>query len=227
MDHVRVLSTLALMGAVRDLATQAEAEAGTRIDADFGPTVALLKRLENGETADIVILTQQALADLAANGSVVADSCVDLAHSYVGLAVKAGAAQPDIASPAALRTTLLSARSIAYSRIGASGIFFAQLIEQMGIAAEINARACIVPTGFTAERLVSGEADVAIQQISELKLVPGIDVVGPLPLKMQTPMTFSAGRMTGSSRAAQADRLLTFLTSERVVAALRKSGLER
>ena len=80
----------------------------------------------------------------------VAASCVDLARSYVGIAVKAGAAHPDIATEPALRATLLGARSIAYSRIGASGIFFAQLIERMGIAAEINARARIIPSGFTA-----------------------------------------------------------------------------
>ena len=89
---------------------------------------------------------------------------------------------------------------MAYSRIGASGIFFAQLIERMGIAAEINARARIVPSGFTAERLVTGEADLAVQQISELKQVAGVEVVGPIPLQLQTPAVFSAGRLAASRR---------------------------
>jgi len=79
---------------------------------------------------------------------------------------------------------------VAYSRIGASGIFFAQLIERMGIASEINARARITPSGFTAERLVSGEADLAVQQISELKLVPGVEIVGPVPLELQSRRCF-------------------------------------
>ena len=114
--------------------------------------------------------------------------------------MKAGAAHPDIATEAALRETLLGARSVAYSRIGASGIFFAQLIERMGIAAEINARATIVPSGFTAERLVNGEADLAIQQLSELKQVAGVEVVGPIPLHLQSPAVFSAGRMAASQR---------------------------
>src|SRR4051794_7205191 len=169
MDNsVRVLSTLALKGAVGRLAGQYQAAVGERIDADFAPTLALLDRLRGGEGADIVILTREGLDELLREGSVVAESCIDLARSYIGIAVKAGAAQPDIATEAALRAALLAARSVAYSRIGASGILFAQLIEHLGIASEIKARATIIPSGFTAERLVSGEADLAVQQISEL-----------------------------------------------------------
>ena len=114
----------------------------------------------------------------------VAASCVDLARSYVGIAVKAGAAHPDIATEAALRAALLAARSVAYSRLGASGILFAQLIERLGIAPDINARAVIIPQGFTAERLVTGEADLAVQQISELKQIAGIEVVGVDPARV-------------------------------------------
>jgi molybdate transport system substrate-binding protein len=223
---VRVLSTLALMGAVRNLAARYEAETGTRIDADFAPTLGLLERLRGGEGADVVILTQQALHDLASQGSVASDSRVDLARSFVGIAVKAGAGHPDIATEAALRATLLTARSVAYSRIGASGIFFAELIERMGIASEVNARARIIPSGFTAERLVTGEADLAVQQLSELKLVSGIEVVGPIPLHLQSPAVFSAGRWAASQRVAQSDELLKFLTSPEVAPVLRESGLE-
>lgn len=153
-------------------------------------------------------------------------SCVDLARSFVGIAVKAGDAHPDIATEASLRTALLYARSVAYSRIGASGILFAQLIARMGIAAEINARATVIPSGFTAERLVTGEADLAVQQISELKQVAGIEVVGPIPHALQTPAVFSAGRMAASAKPEQADRLLTFLASLEVAPVLRGSGLE-
>src|SRR3954452_2837900 len=227
MDNaVRVLSTLALKGAVHNLAGQGEAAAGVCIDADFAPTLALLDRLRGGEGADVVILTREGLDDMAREGRVVADSCVDLARSYVGIAVKAGAAHPDISTEPALRAALLAARSVAYSRIGASGILFAQLIERLGIAAEINARATIIPQGFTAERLVTGEADLAVQQISELKQVAGIEVAGPIPYELQTPAVFSAGRMTATNRPDEADRLLRFLASPAVAPALRESGLE-
>jgi molybdate transport system substrate-binding protein len=223
---IRVLSTLALKGAAGKLAGRFEAESGLRIDADFAPTLALLERLRDGEVADVVILTKEALDDLAAKGTVAAESCVDLARSFVGIAVKAGEPHPDISTEAALRATLLGARSVAYSRIGASGILFAQLIGRMGIASEINARAVIIPSGFTAERLVTGEADLAVQQISELKLVSGIEVVGPIPRDLQTPAVFSAGRLAISKRAEAAGRLLRFLASPEAAPALYESGLE-
>jgi molybdate transport system substrate-binding protein len=225
-DVVRVLSTLALMGAVRDVAGRYQAAGGARIDADFAPTLGLLDRLRGGETADVVILTKEALDDLATQGSVVAASCVDLARSYVGIAVKAGAAHPDIATEPSLRAALLGARSIAYSRIGASGIFFAQLIERLGIASEINARARIIPSGLTAALLVSGEADLAVQQISELKQVAGVEVVGPIPRALQAAAVFSAGRWAASAKAEQADALLKYLASPEVAPVLRESGLE-
>jgi len=225
-NTIRLLSTLALMGAVRSVAGNYEAVSGTRIEADFAPTLGLLDRLRNGEAADVLILTQEGLAGLVTTGRVVAESCVDLARSFVGLAVKAGATHPDIRTQQALRAALLGARSIAYSRLGASGIYFAQLIAGMGIAAEVNARATIVPQGFTAERLVSREADLAVQQISELKQVVGIEIVGPIPLHLQEPAVFSAGRLAASTRPEQSDRFLKFLASKEVAPALRESGLE-
>jgi molybdate transport system substrate-binding protein len=225
-DAVRLLSTLALQGALVRLAGQFEAATGIRIDAEFAPTVGLLPRLRGGEAADLVILTREGLDELADEGHVIAGTRTDLARSYVGLAVKAGTPHPDIASPAALRLTLLAARSVAYSRIGASGIYFARLIEQLDIAAEINAKATIVASGFTAERLVSGEADLAIQQISELKQVDGVEVVGPIPPELQTPGLFSAGIMANAKRRNAAERLLRYLTSSDVAPVLRETGLE-
>ncbi|SDI75355.1 molybdate transport system substrate-binding protein [Bradyrhizobium sp. Rc2d] len=226
MDNIRMLSTLGLMGAMRSLSSAYEAATGVRIDADFAPTQALLKRLRDGEAADLVILTREGLDAVIGEGRVVADSAADLARSYVGIAVRAGQAHPDIADEAALRATLLAARSVTYSRLGASGIYFAQLIQRLGIAAEINAKATIVQQGFTAERLVNGEADLAVQQISELKQVGGIEVVGPIPHDLQTPAVFSAGRMANATHAEAADRLLRYLASQEVVPVLRQSGLE-
>ena len=226
-NSVRVLSTLALAGAVRALAEKYKAISGAHIDADFAPTVRVLERLKDGETADVLILTDEGLAGLIAARSVVAESRVDLARSWVGLAVKAGEPHPDISTEASLRATLLAAHSVAYSRLGASGIFFAQLIVKMGIEKEINARATVSPMGFTAERIVTGEADVAIQQLSELKQVKGIEVVGPLPHHLQTPAVFSAGRMTGSKQVAASELLLKFLSSTEATPALIASGLER
>ncbi|MET3906682.1 molybdate transport system substrate-binding protein [Bradyrhizobium sp. S3.3.6] len=226
MERIRMLSTLGLMGAMRSLSSAFETARGIHVDADFAPTLALLKRLRAGEAADLVILTREGLDEMIGEGRVIADSAADLARSYVGLAVRKGAPHPDIANEAALRKTLLAARSIAYSRLGASGVYFARLIARIGIAAEIDARATIVEQGFTAERLVSGEADLAVQQISELKQVEGIEVIGPVPHDLQTPAVFSAGCMVDAKRAEDADRLLRYLASPEVASVLRQSGLE-
>jgi len=226
MEKVRMLSTLGLMGAMRSLSSAFDAASGIHVDADFAPTLALLKRLRAGEAADLVILTREGLNEVIGEGRVIADSAADLARSYVGLAVRKGAPHPDIANEPALRETLLAARSIAYSRLGASGVYFAQLIVRMGIATEINAKATIVEQGFTAERLVSDEADIAVQQISDLKQVEGIEVIGPVPQELQTPAVFSAGRMVNAKQAEAADRLLRYLASPEVVPVLRQSGLE-
>lgn len=221
-----MLSTLGLMGAMRSLSSAFEVETGIHVEADFAPTLALLKRLRDGEAADLVILTREGLDEMIGEGRVLAGSAKDLARSYVGIAVRAGRVHPDIGSEAALRTSLLAARSVAYSRLGASGVYFAQLIGRMGIAAEINTKATIVEQGFTAERLVTGEADLAVQQISELKQVGGIEVVGPIPHALQTPAVFSAGRIANAGHADAADRLLRYLASPEVVPVLRQSGLE-
>lgn len=226
MTSIRVLSTLAVMGAMRELAARYEAETGIAIQADFAPTVALLDRLRAGESAEIAILTAQGIDDLIGEGVMRPGTRTDVALSVVGVAVKAGAPKPDIASVAAFKATLLAARSVAYSKIGASGIFFAQLIERLGIAAEVNAKAVIVPSGFTAERVVSGETELAVQQISELMVVPGIEVVGPLPPEIQTVATFSAGLLASSTQAEKAADLLRFLASPEIAPILRRTGLE-
>jgi len=226
MDKIRMLSTLGLMGAMRSLSSTFEAASGIHVDADFAPTLALLERLRDGEAADLVILTREGLDEMIGEGRVLAEGAADLARSYVGIAVRAGQPHPNIATEAALRTTLLAARSVAYSRLGASGVYFAQLIVRMGIAAEINARATVVEQGFTAERLLSGEADLAVQQISELKQVGGIEVIGPVPHDLQAPAVFSAGRIANAKHADAADRLLRYLASPEVVPVLRQSGLE-
>jgi molybdate transport system substrate-binding protein len=226
MENVlRLLSTLALKGAVERLAGQYLAATGVRLDADFAPTVGLLKRLREGEQADVLVLTREGLEELVAEGMVAAASQVDLARSWVGIAVKAGASHPDIATETALRATLLGARSVAYSKIGASGIYFAELIQRMGIASEINAKATIT-AGFTAERLITGEADLAVQQLSELKQVAGVEVIAPIPHELQTAAVFTAGRMASSAKTAEADALLKYLASPQVAPVLREAGLE-
>jgi molybdate transport system substrate-binding protein len=223
---LRLLSTLAVMGGMRELCAAWEAGGGMAVEADFSPTVALLERLRGGEVADVAILTAQGIDDLIGEGVMRPNSRTDVARSFVGIAVKAGAPRPAIDTVEAFKAALLAARSVCYSRIGASGIYFAGLIERLGIAEAVNAKATVASTGFTAERLVSGEADLAVQQISELMVVPGIEVVGGLPKEVQTVAMFSAGLLTASAQPEAAAAFARFLASAEAAPVLRRTGLE-
>jgi molybdate transport system substrate-binding protein len=222
---IRVLSTLGVLGVVRDLLPAAEA-AGFRPEIRFDPTARLVAAIEAGERADIAILTAEGIAAQAAAGVLDGATQVDLCRSSVGVAVRAGAPHPDISTPEAFRAALLAAPTLAYSRAGASGIFFAGLIERLGIAAEVNAKATIIPGGFTAERAASGDCELAVQQISELMVVPGIDIVGPLPPGAESATTFSAAVFLASSRREAADRLAKAFRSPEAAAMFKSMGLE-
>jgi molybdate transport system substrate-binding protein len=193
---------------------------------EYAPTNGLMARIDAGERADVAILTREGADQLAVRGVLRPDSVVDVARSYVGIAVRAGAARPDIGSPEALKAALLTAKWIAYSRIGASGILFARLIQQLGIAEAVNAKATIIPSGFTAELVARGEVELAVQQVSELMVVPGVDIVGPLPAPLQSPAMFSAGVFANCAEPAEVERFLQFLTSDTAAPLLQAAGLE-
>ncbi len=220
---LRILSTLAVMGVLQDLLPARQAATGRRIEAVYDPTAKLLERISAGAPADVAILTAEAVDALIAAGRMQAGSRVDVAISVVGIAVRAGAPRPDIATPEALRAALLAAKTIAYSRAGASGIFFAGLIERLGIAAEVNAKATVIPQGFTAELAASGAVELAIQQVSELMTVPGVDIVGPLPEAVNVRAVFSGGVFAGAPPAAGA--LLAHLAAASTPAVLAAKGL--
>ena len=221
---IKVLSTLAAMGAINKLLPRLEQLIGAPIAADFAPTNALVDRIKAGEAADLAILTAASCDELHRRG--VLGPRTDVAVSFVGIAVKAGAPKPDISSVEALKRTLLDARSIAYSKIGASGIFFAELIQRLGVAAEVNAKATVIPSGFTAERAASGACELAVQQISELMVVPGIDIVGPLPPGADSATIFSAAVLLGSPQQEAAARLAEALRSPEAAAMFKSMGLE-
>ena len=220
---LRVLSTLAVMGVLQQVVPAREAATGRRVEVLYEPTAKLLERIRAGAPADVAILTAEAVDALIADGRMQPGSRVDVAVSVIGVAVKAGAPRPDIATPEAFRAALLAARSIGYSRAGASGIVFAGLIERLGIAAAVNAKATIIPQGFTAELAASGAVELAIQQVSELMAVPGVDIVGPLPEVLNVRAVFSGGIMAGA--AEDAADWLAWITAAATPEVLRAKGL--
>ena len=221
---VRVLSTLAVLGVMREVSAACEAQSGTRASFDFAPTAELLDRIRAGASGDVAILTEAGVAGLGAAGVLDAASRIDLCRSLVGLAVRRGAPMPDISSEAAFRQTLRDARSIVYSRAGASGLAFAALIERMGLSAMVGAKALVIPSGLTAERVARGEAEIAVQQVSELMVVDGVDIVGPLPMELQRPALFSAALFAGAR--PEAARLLRAIADAATPDVLRRHGLD-
>jgi molybdate transport system substrate-binding protein len=225
--RLQVLSTLAVQGALPSLVQRFQASEGCKVEVAFAPTNALLARIAAGELADIAILTRSAIDELARKGILARGSIADIAISRVGIAVKAGAARPDVSTVAALTAALLDAKSIAYSKIGASGVFFAELIERLGIADAVNAKAVITPGGFTAELAARGDVELAVQQVSELMMVPGVDIAGAFPAGAESVTMFSAGIFATSRQAEAARRLLAYLRSKDAAKAVSAAGLQQ
>jgi molybdate transport system substrate-binding protein len=189
-DGITVMSSGAMSAALRELMPAFERASGSTLTVVSGGSVAgaadsIPDRLQRGERADVVIMAAAGIDDLAKAGHLVAGSRVDLARSSIGLAVRAGAPKPDIGSVDALRRALLAAKSVAYSA-SVSGVYIStELFQRLGIAAEMRSKSRKVdgePVGAVVSR---GEAELGFQQISELRPVPGVEVVGPLPADVQ------------------------------------------
>lgn len=219
-----LLSTLAVMGVLQEILPGYEHQTGVRVTAAFAPTQELLARIAAGARGDAVILTDSAVDDLIASGILAPGSRVDLARSFIGVAVRAGAPHPDIGTDTAFRQTLLDASSIAYSAAGASGLFFASLIDQLGIGDAVRAKATVIPTGLTGALAARGETELAIQQVSELMVVPGIDIVGRLPDTLHRGAVFSGAVFAQAGEAASA--LLRALASDAIGPVYRRHGVE-
>lgn len=193
-----------------------------RVREVYDPTSVLLRRLEAGERADVIVALTPDVEELARRQ--VTGPPVALARTGVGVGFASNTARPDVSSVDQLVQALTTARSVAYSRSGASGRYFAGLLDRLGIAGQVNARATIVEKGYTGQAVVDGRADLAIQQISELRFVEGIEVAGPLPADVQHHSEFSAACSAELGRPGSA--LVQALTSDQARSAYRRWGLD-
>lgn len=186
---------------------------GHEVALRYGTGQEIQERIAAGEQADVVIASRSALQNLAREGKIDGSSMRNLARSSVGVAVRSGLSKPDVSSVDAFKRALLGAQSIAFTGKGASGIHFQKLIERLGIASEVRAKAVMQDGGLVGELVASGRATLAIQQIPELKAVAGIDYVGPLPQELQTVTQGAAGVFAGSGCPAAALSLVEYLAS--------------
>jgi len=222
---IRIMSALAVIATVNDKVLPAFAHEGWSAEMIWDPTAALMKRIEAGETADGIVAIDWALDELAQRRMIDVSTRRPIAQVTVGVAVRAGAPKPDISTVEALKQTLLDVPSLVYSQAGASGIYFEKLIDRLGIGEAIRAKALVIPRGLTGERLAAGEVELAIQQVSELMVVEGIDLVGPLPPEANATTNFSAAIFADTANRIGAGQFISALTSAEARADYIRTGL--
>ena len=229
--ELRVVSSGGFAAAWRTLAPLFERQSGDTLVMAWGPSMgttanAIPVRLARGETFDVLIMVGSALDKLIHDGKVAADSRADLADSVIGVAVRAGAPHPDISSVAALRQTLLAASSIAWSD-SASGVYIQNvMLKRLGIADQVAGKGHMIPAEPVGAVVARGAAEIGFQQMSELRPIAGIDLLGPLPAELQMHTIFAAGIPTNAPQPQEARALIRFLTSPAARAAIVASGLD-
>ena len=229
--EIKVVTSGAFTAAYLELAPEYERSTHNKLATEFGPSMgtthnAIPMRLERGEAIDVVIMAAPALADLIQQGKVRADSRVELVQSKIAMAVKAGAPRPDISTLDALKRTLLAAKSIAYSD-SASGVYLStELFPKLGIWDQIKGKARKIEADPVGGVVAKGEAEIGFQQISELRPVKGIDIVGELPPGAQRVTVFAAGIPETSKNPQAAKALIEWLASPAAYPVIQKTGLQ-
>jgi molybdate transport system substrate-binding protein len=219
---------------VQALGPKFERATGYKLIISFDSSGQILKRIEGGETVDVVLISRSAIERLSAAGKVVADSPTDIATSVVGVAVRKGAPMIDISSPAAFKQAMLEAKTIACpdpALGGSSGVHIAKVFERLGIAEALKTKLVFSSrpgeeTAMPGYMVTIGKAEIALHQIQELMAVPGIEIVGPLPGDLQERFVFSGAIMSKAGERNAAKSLIEFLRTREAKAEIQAKGME-
>jgi molybdate transport system substrate-binding protein len=218
--QVKIVATIAVEGAFVELAPLLPVRSGVPVEIEYATTAALVERLTSGETADLAILTKEAVQQLAAKGRV--RSSTDLVLSMIGVAVGDDAPLPAMKTTDDFVAFMKATPSIAYTLRGVSGLHMAQLIEQLGLADVVKPKAMLVD-GFAGTALREGKVAAAVQQISELRFAGAKNIV-PLPDEIQVRTVFTVAVMNGSASAGSAAKIVRVLTSREAAAVYERAG---
>lgn len=230
-----VLCAGALGGIVKELVPRFEQRTGCRISVAFDRSGVVSSRVLEGEIVDVVITTKEGIGELKRHDRIIPQSVAVVAGSRIGLAVRKGAAKPDIGSVAAFTETLLNSRSIAYADPATgspSGNHFVRVLDRLGIAADAASKSHRIGPSeggvvVVCEAVAGGQAELGIQQISEIIGVPGVELVGALPPELQQTTVFSAAVGVGANNRELARHFIAYITSEEVSPVVRMKGMER
>jgi molybdate transport system substrate-binding protein len=226
---IKLLTAGAFKSVAAELVPAFERETGHKVIIENDTAGGLAKRIAGGEAFDVAVLPPAALSPLVTSGKIVDGSTKPLAKVGIGVAVKKGAPLPDIGDVEAFKRALLAARAIAYidpAAGGTSGIYLAQLFDKMGIGAELKPKSVLVPGGLVADWVVRGEAEIGLQQASEILAVPGATLVGPIPAAVQSYTIYTGGIGAGARDPAAARALLATLSGSAAAAVLKAKGME-
>jgi molybdate transport system substrate-binding protein len=217
-----------------DLGPKFERASGHTLVMAFDAGGVIVNRVQAGETPDVVMVPRAGFERLSQGGKIVAGSGADLASSIAGVAVRQGAARPDISTPEAFKQALLAARSIARpdpTLGGSSGVHIVKVLERLGIASEVQAKSIIASRpgdkrDMPGAMVADGRAEMALHQVQELMAVPGLQLVGPFPAELQETFVFSGGVVTGARDAEAANALIRFLRTPEAIAVIKATGME-
>lgn len=224
---LKLLTAGAYKSAAQEIVAEFEKRTGHKVAIENDTAGNLSKRVAAGEYFDVVVMPPLVLGPFLGN-KVDESSAKVLARAGIGVGIKQGAPVPDISDVDSYKKALLAARAVAYidpAAGGSSGIYLAKLFEKLGIADQLKSKSVLVPGGLVAERVANGQADIALQQASEIMGVPGVQFVGPIPLEVQNYTPYSGGVSVSSRNRTAADALLLELADPKNLPILRKKGL--
>jgi len=227
--EIKVYSTIGVKGAIEELAHKFETATGNKLDISWGLISSFTKKAQEGDVPDVLIVSRASIDSLTKDGKIAAGGPT-LASSIFAFGVKHGAPNPDISTVDAMKKALLAARAVGYTDPaagGASGVYFAKMIEKLGIAQEIKAKSKFPPpAGFVGTLLVNGEVDIAFQSKPELTTTEGVDVVGPPPGDLGNTTVFAAGVGANAKDAAASSAFVKFLVSPEAQAVFKAKGFD-
>jgi molybdate transport system substrate-binding protein len=212
---IKVLTSVALTSAFNELAPKFEQATGNKLDIGYSLIADIRKRMLAGETADVIILSRPVMDELGKQDKFTPGSIVNVAGTPVALAIRAGAPKPDISTADALKQTLLAAKSVVYAdpaKGGASGVYFARVVDKLGIAEQLKSKTILVPGAQAAEMVAKGDAEIGVGQASEIVPVAGAQLLGPLPGDLNSVTLFTAAIGAGTKVPEAAKSLIEFLT---------------
>jgi len=227
--EIKVLNALGMKDVVDDLGPKFERASKHKLAIKYGTLGQIVKMVQGGETADVVIIPQQGIDSLVKSGKAAASNVTVLARSEIVVFVRKGAPKPDVSSPDALKRALLAAKSISYGNPadgGASGIHFAKVLDRLGIASEVKSKTVYSKPGRDAgDVIANGKAELGVNQLQVVMPVAGIEVAGPLPGDLQSATVFAAAIMSSARDAAAAKALVNFLRTPEAAKVIKAKGM--